>query len=70
MKPFLKTSLISIVAGILAIGQVAAQENTALRAANNHSPNIFADPSQGAMGRSAWIFSQSILENSTGPLES
>lgn len=35
MKPFLKTSLISIVAGVLAIGQVAAQENTALRAAIN-----------------------------------
>lgn len=35
MKPFLKTSLISLVAGVLAIGQVAAQENTALRAAIN-----------------------------------
>ena len=35
MKSLLKTSLISIVAGVLAIGQVAAQENTALRAAIN-----------------------------------
>lgn len=39
MKPFLKTSLISVVAGVLAaslsIGQLAAQENTALRAAIN-----------------------------------
>ena len=39
MKPFLKTSLISLVAGVMAaslsIGQLAAQENTALRAAIN-----------------------------------
>lgn len=39
MKPFLKTSMISLVAGVLAgalsIGQLAAQENTALRAAIN-----------------------------------
>ena len=39
MKPFLKTSLISLIAGVMAaslsIGQLAAQENTALRAAIN-----------------------------------
>lgn len=39
MKPFMKTSLISVVAGVLAaslsIGQLAAQENSALRAAIN-----------------------------------
>lgn len=35
MKPMLKTSLISLVAGLLAVGQVIAQENTALRAAIN-----------------------------------
>lgn len=44
MKPFLKTSLIALAAGVmtmsLGIGQLSAQENTALRAAidSNHRP--------------------------------